>query len=114
MNEFFLKVGYGDYYALHIETLDDNSYENSQNSNPVNRRTGEVSMKRNKSIAYYLKEFWNCIKSDPDHKSEMIKRAHFKGINGVSKCDRVARIFFPSSFCLLNILYWFKYYQWNS
>jgi len=110
---FKFKVGYGDYYGTHFENLDRNMYENNRVSNDVNLFNDEdpIASKRNKNVTYYLKEFWKCVKSDPVHKDEMIKRAHFKGINSVSKCDRIARIFFPTSFFILNLFYWFKYYN---
>ncbi len=105
-------MGYGDFYGTHFDHLDRNLYEDNRISNEENLFNDQESiLKQDKSVAYYLREFWKCVKSDPVHKSEMIKRAHFKGINSVSKCDRIARIFFPTSFFILNLLYWFKYYN---
>ena len=88
--------------------MDRKLYENNRESTDKNLLNNPDSFlpKRRKDVAYYLREFWKCVKSDPVHKSEMIKRAHFKGINSVSKCDRVARIFFPTSFFILNILFY--------
>ena len=99
-----------------MENLDENVYEKNNDDqesgfDSQSRQHDIVSGKQKKDLAYYLREFGKCVTSDPVHKSEMIKRAHFKGINSVSKCDRVARIFFPTSFFFLNILYWYNYYN---
>ncbi len=59
----------------------------------------------------YMDYFWKCLTNDPVFKKQMTKRAHFKGINSVSKCDKLARIAFPCSFLLLNIIYWYHYYN---
>lgn len=62
---------------------------------------------------YYLNTFWKCVTSDPSYKKFIKKRAQVKGINSVSKCDRVSRILFPTLFLLLNIIYWKTYYVTN-
>ena len=60
---------------------------------------------------YYLHTFWKCMTNDPIYKRLIKKRADIKGINSVSKCDKVSRIIFPVSFLFLNIIYWNTYYK---
>ena len=50
-----------------------------------------------------------CIQNDPEYKKQLTKRAHFKGINSVSKCDKISRYVFPLSFFILNLIYWYSY-----
>ncbi len=52
---------------------------------------------------------WMCIQNNSKYKQELTKRAHIKGINSVSKCDKISRYIFPSSFFLLNLMYWYSY-----
>jgi hypothetical protein len=80
-------------------------------SNMTYLRSLNMKPKKERTFGDFVESFWKCVINDPVYKKEMTKRAHFKGINSVSRCDRVSRILFPFSFLLLNILYWYKYYS---
>jgi gamma-aminobutyric acid receptor subunit alpha len=122
---YFTKVGYGDMHAHgyhhndlkleHIEQKDVDYVESqmSTRSNLAykNDNQGSRNSFKNKSFQMHLINFWKCVINDPKYKTEMTKRAHFKGINSVSKCDKVSRILFPFCFLLLNIIYWRAYYK---
>lgn len=108
-----VKVGYGDFVQTYeteghdgreIDTDDDDSV------NMTRKQYMDNQGKKRKTVKSHLQAFWKCMKSDPLYKRQMAKRAHFKGINSVSQCDKISRIFFPASFFLLNLLYWFSYY----
>ncbi len=88
-------------------SMDNNLFD----SNLKNLVSSNMKSTTNKSFRDFLKNFWKCVINDPVFKKQMTKRAHFKGINSVSKCDRISRIVFPLSFLLLNIAYWYVYYN---
>jgi hypothetical protein len=57
----------------------------------------------------YLWRFWFCISGNVNYKRYLRKRASRFGINSRSELDVFARIAFPVSFILFNILYWFYF-----
>ncbi|CAF4299740.1 unnamed protein product [Rotaria socialis] len=63
------------------------------------------------SIRYYLAQFWFCVSGNDSHKRELRKRASRFGINSRSRLDGFARVAFPLSFALFNILYWCYFLQ---
>lgn len=74
-----------------------------------------------KSTKSWIVNYWflfrMCITSDPKFKSHLTKsaleRLNAKGINSVSRVDRLSRTIFPLFFFILNILYWLNYYQYD-
>lgn len=106
-----LNLNNGDIYLL--KQNNDKNFEtfnvNDEEYITISHKRAQIMKK--KTLFEYLSQIWQCIKSDPKYKRELKKRAHFKGINSVSKCDRIARIIFPTSFFLLNIIYWYGYYD---
>jgi hypothetical protein len=88
-------------------SLDNNLFD----SNLKNLVSMKMKSTSNKTFKDFLHNFWKCVINDPAFKKQMTKRAHFKGINSVSRCDRVSRIMFPLSFLLLNTAYWYIYYN---
>ena len=68
-------------------------------------------------LVNYCFLFKMCLTSDPKFKKHLTKSAQYrvnsKGINSVSKVDRVSRIVFPLFFAILNLLYWLNYYEFN-
>ena len=65
--------------------------------------------KLSKAVADYWFLFKMCLTSDPKFKKYLTKSAEkraAKGINSVSRVDRVSRIIFPLFFLCLNIIYW--------
>ncbi|CAF3984865.1 unnamed protein product, partial [Adineta steineri] len=57
----------------------------------------------------YLWRLWFCITGDTKYRSSLRKRTSRFGINSRSELDTIARIGFPASFILFNILYWFYF-----
>ncbi|CRL04832.1 CLUMA_CG017885, isoform A [Clunio marinus] len=61
------------------------------------------------------KQFWLCFIGNDDFRKQRAREATSgskKHVNSVSLIDRGARIFFPASFGILNLLYWlFLYYH---
>lgn len=111
---YFTKVGYGDNL---ISNDPDSHDEQSINEELSHQNSANIlsiekihQYKSKKKLKYYLQMFWKCLTSDSIFKEELKKRAHFKGINSVSKCDKMARMFFPASFFILNLIYWCVYY----
>lgn len=115
-SKIWLKVGFGDFQATLLDSFDhgnesDVTLEASVSKSSHLNNNFNQNYHKPKTFKHYLNNFWRCIISDPHFKKEMTKRAHHKGINSVSKCDRVSRILFPAFFLLLNILYWYNYYK---
>ncbi len=103
---YFTKVGYGDFYM--IDTSENLLSENETTSNLYEENLYET--RNQPKLRFYLRSFWKCINSDPIYKMFIKKRANSKGINSVSRCDKVSRILFPALFLLLNVIYWNAYY----
>ena len=101
------KVGYGDIQNISFDELTDEKEPTESKKPPDTQTPGKESY----SVRMYLKDVWKCVVNDFRFKQEMTKRAHYKGINSVSKCDRFARIFFPATFLLFNIIYWYTFYK---
>jgi hypothetical protein len=57
----------------------------------------------------YSRRLWFCITGNTKYKLFIRKRASRFGINSRSELDVFARIVFPISFGLFNILYWFYF-----
>ncbi len=57
----------------------------------------------------YVCRFWFCLSGDTKYKRFIRKRTSRFGINSRSELDVCARILFPLSFVLFNILYWFYF-----
>lgn len=111
---YFTKVGYGDnLIAADLDSHDEQSF-NEEISNPnspgLKYREKILHNRTKKKFKDYVIMFWKCLTSDSAFKDELKKRAHFKGINSVSKCDKMARVFFPASFFILNLIYWYVFY----
>lgn len=105
---YFTKIGYGDNFV----PIDFDSQDEINQEATVSQKYSKKlpNMKRNKNFKENIKMFWKCLTSDSTFKDELKKRAHFKGINSVSKCDKMARVFFPASFIILNLIYWYVFY----
>ena len=58
-----------------------------------------------------------CLIGDDGYRRQRQREAAQSGksryVNSVSHIDRGARIFFPASFGLLNVLYWLAYYKYH-
>jgi gamma-aminobutyric acid receptor subunit alpha len=130
---YFTKVGYGDYYMIieneslldeDVNPLTNTRYglrpskfsfggealqqQQQQQYPPL---TEDMCQPQRKTFSYNLDRFWKCITSDPIYKKRIKKKADDKGINSVSKCDKISRIIFPGAFLFLNIIYWNTYYK---
>ena len=122
---YFTKTGYGDVSIESEETLKRLGSINKARRNSVeanrfallndlnNRATRHSNYAKSQSLGYFLSAFWKCMTNDLEYKRHIQKRAHTKGINSVSKCDKLSRIFFPVSFLILNLFYWYIYYLSN-
>jgi hypothetical protein len=62
-----------------------------------------------RNVFRHFCRLWFCISGNTKYKRMIRKRASRFGINSRSKLDIFARIVFPVSFILLNILYWFYF-----
>ena len=60
-------------------------------------------------VRHCLCRFWFCLSGNDKYKRAIRKRASRFGVNSRSKLDAFARIAFPLSFALFNILYWFYF-----
>jgi gamma-aminobutyric acid receptor subunit alpha len=138
---YFTKVGYGDYMIIENESLLDEELEQqfsltkrmsgagpfkadelayeaghfgelayTRSSMMGQDRSGARAVKKT-YLQYNLERFWKCVTSDPIYKKLIKKKADDKGINSVSKCDKVSRILFPGLFLFLNFIYWNTYYK---
>lgn len=61
------------------------------------------------NIRHYICRFWFCLSGNDNYKRAIRKRASRFGINSRSELDVFARVAFPVSFALLNILYWYYF-----
>ena len=55
--------------------------------------------------------FWklfNCLRGSSNYRNKKLLASH-EGVNSASAVDRLARIFFPLSFFIFNVLYWMAY-----
>lgn len=59
-----------------------------------------------RNVSRYFWRFWFCITGSTKYKRIIRKRTTRFGVNSRSKLDILARIVFPVSFVLFNILYW--------
>ncbi|KAF6022628.1 hypothetical protein EB796_019066 [Bugula neritina] len=65
---------------------------------------------------YKEETFWNkllsCLKGSHKYRNSMRRRARKAGhlANSVSKLDSISRVVFPSTFLIINIIYWSVYY----
>jgi hypothetical protein len=76
----------------------------------INRRGSQVPRKPwLRSIRHYFFRFWFCLSGNDAYKRAIRKRASGFGINSRSELDVIARIIFPVSFALFNILYWYYF-----
>ncbi|ELU08088.1 hypothetical protein CAPTEDRAFT_148064 [Capitella teleta] len=69
-------------------------------------REAEVSPTKRDSSFYKLLK---CLTGSYSYKKVMIERSNPQGVNRVSRIDRAARVLFPLSFIILNIIYWMTY-----
>ncbi|CAF0877110.1 unnamed protein product [Adineta steineri] len=60
-------------------------------------------------VQLHIYRFWFCLSGNGAYKRAICKRASRYGINSRSELDVFARIAFPLSFALFNILYWFYF-----
>jgi hypothetical protein len=67
-----------------------------------------------RSIRHYLFRFWFCLSGNDNYKRAIRKRASRYGINSRSELDVFARVAFPVSFALFNILYWYYFLHFQS
>jgi len=87
-------------------------YFGFENLNNKNFRNNKKPWLRN--IFRHLCRFWFCISGNTKYKRLIRQRASRFGINSRSELDVFARIVFPVSFVLLNILYWFYFLHFQS
>lgn len=59
-----------------------------------------------RSVSRCLCRLWFCVTGNMRYKRLIRKRATKIGVNSRSELDAFARIVFPFSFILFNILYW--------
>ena len=62
-----------------------------------------------RNVSRYFRRLWFCISGNTKYKRIIRRRATRFGMNSRSKLDIFARIVFPVSYVLLNILYWFYF-----
>jgi hypothetical protein len=114
--KFFLnyQIGFGDLYITEDEIEPD--LEKKQSRVSILRQMSmasigqlETKFHRMRNFKTYLTDFVKCMTSDQIYKKQMLKRAKYNGVNSVSRCDKFARVFFPSLFILLNTVYWLRY-----
>jgi hypothetical protein len=77
------------------------------NRNQRGSQTSRTSWLR--TIRHYCFRFWFCLSGNDNYKRTIRKRASRFGINSRSELDVFARIAFPVSFALFNILYWYYF-----
>lgn len=82
-----------------------------ENVNTKTCRINRIAWLRN--ISRHLYRLWFCISGNTKYKSVIRKRASRLGINSRSELDVFARIVFPVSFVLFNILYWFYFLRFH-
>ncbi len=76
----------------------------------VNQQNSQIQQKFwLKNIRHYLCRFWFCLSGNDNYKRAIRKRTSRFGINSRSELDVFARIVFPVSFALFNILYWYYF-----
>ncbi|XP_064637702.1 gamma-aminobutyric acid receptor alpha-like isoform X2 [Lineus longissimus] len=128
---YFTKHGSGE---LHLMLLDDEEEEErkqeARNCHPVSYynkysdRDGDPASREklngdtNTGIEYEASEwmmndnccmkFFNCLRGSAKYR-DMKSRTSKRGVNSVSKIDRIARVLFPGSFLFFNICYWTVY-----
>ena len=114
---YFTKVGYGDVYTEALEE-EENKREHQKHADKASNLATLYyeKLRATKSrLVHYWFLFKMCITSDPKFKDYLTKsalrRINAKGVNSVSRVDRISRIIFPLFFLILNILYWFNYYN---
>nr|WGW19942.1 cationic GABAA receptor subunit alpha-like [Procambarus clarkii] len=57
-------------------------------------------------------QFYHCVLGDENYRRERQRTASLqRSMNSVSVIDTVSRIFFPLSYGLLNLWYWYSYYD---
>jgi hypothetical protein len=66
------------------------------------------------NIHRYLCRFWFCISGNTKYKRFIRKRTSRFGVNSRSELDVCARIMFPFSFVLFNVLYWFYFLHFQN
>lgn len=64
------------------------------------------------------KQVWLCFLGDVKFKQEREREVRVKAgrnryVNSVSLIDTTARVVFPASFTILNILYWLAFYTYQ-
>ncbi|CAF0789107.1 unnamed protein product [Rotaria sordida] len=122
---YFTKFGYGDPSAYGPDSLDNvlSNEENVARSNSIlrpsiflprcsNINERKIQINKNpclRNIYRFLRRFWFCISGNTKYKHSIRKRTSRFGINSRSELDVFARIAFPASFILFNILYWFYF-----
>ncbi|CAF0948726.1 unnamed protein product [Rotaria sp. Silwood1] len=127
---YFTKFGYGDPSTYFPDSLDGvlSNEENAEildyirrpsmfypPSSNVNEKT--IQINRNpwlSNICRYVRRLWFCISGNTKYKRSIRKRTSRIGINSRSELDVFARIVFPVSFILFNILYWFYFLHFQN
>ncbi len=87
-------------------------YSGLENLNTKNIRINKKPWLRN--LYRFLCRFWFCLSRNTKYKRVIRKRASRFGINSRSELDVFARVAFPVSFALLNILYWYYFLHFQS
>ncbi|CAF1520608.1 unnamed protein product [Adineta ricciae] len=123
---YFTKVGYGEPLLRYQGSLDsllfsDNSARIKRISKTrtsiiysrfMNRTQQNASVQKQPwltRIQLNICRFWFCLSGNGDYKRTIRKHASRYGINSPSELDVFARVVFPLSFALFNILYWFYF-----
>lgn len=86
-----------------------------KNSSPSHASTMERTTQTEPPKAKKWKQIWLCFLGDDKFRKQRQREAtensigHARYVNSVSLIDRSARIGFPMSFGVLNLLYWLIY-----
>lgn len=108
--------------SLRMSEINDGNQTTSSNEwkgrpsifySPFNNRNEKTSNHQEKfglrRFGHYLCRFWFCLSGNDQYKRALRRRASRFGINSRSRLDTFARVAFPVSFALFNILYWFYF-----
>jgi len=115
---YFTKFGYGEEAAAAANFQHSTDYERIPRGHSRSTFRPSISVASgNKyrpcwtNFARYLCRFWFCLTGSTRYKHVIRKRSTRIGVNSRSDLDVFARIVFPLSFVLFNILYWFYFLQ---
>ncbi|XP_074650714.1 gamma-aminobutyric acid receptor subunit alpha-2-like [Tubulanus polymorphus] len=122
---YFTKHGSGELHLMLLDPEDEEEDEPISYYNQYHTRDGETSGNGQKlngdapvAIAYDTTDynfnencftrFFNCLTGSAKYR-DMKMRNSKKGVNSVSKIDKLARLMFPLAFFLFNLFYWVLY-----